>query len=63
MARVINAEDATFIGTSKQIAEFLGLLRGNGAAVVNLDRSNFVLLGKPLSKDSVRAAIEATPKK
>ncbi|HOA75205.1 MAG TPA: hypothetical protein PL151_09485 [Phycisphaerae bacterium] len=63
MARVINADGATIVGTLEQIARLLELLRGKGAGVVNLDRANFVILDKPLTHTSVKSAIEATPRK
>lgn len=63
MARVVNADGATVVGTLEQIARLLDLLRGQGAGVVNLDRANFVILDKPLTQRSVKAAIEATPRK
>ncbi len=62
-ARVINAEHATFIGTVQQIAELLGLLRGDGAAIVNVDCANFVVVAKPLAADCLKTAIATTPKR
>lgn len=63
MARVINADGATIVGTLEQIARLLELLRGKSSGVVNLDRANFVILDRPLTQRSVKAAIEATPRK
>jgi len=63
MARVINADGATIVGTLEQIARLLELLRGQGPGVVNMDRAKFIILGKPLTHTSVKQAIEATPKR
>jgi len=63
MARVINADGTTIVGTLEQIARLLELLHGREAGVVNLDRANFVILDKPLTQRNVKAAIEATPKR
>ncbi len=63
MARVINADGATVVGTIEQIARLLDLLRGQGAGVVNLDRANFIIVDKPLTERNLKSAIEATPRK
>lgn len=61
MAAILNAEGWTIIGTARQIAALLGLLRG--AAVVNLDRANLVILDKPIDQSGLARAIEALPRK
>ena len=61
MARVIDAKHSTVIGTAKQLRDFLRLLTGGRAAVVDLKGSNFVVLDKPLDERRLRAALETTP--
>ena len=63
MARVINANYSTIVGTPEQIKKLLGLLRGDAASVVNLDYSNFVVLDKPVTAAQIAHAIETTPRK
>lgn len=61
MARVINAERSTIVGTAAQIQQLLARLAGRGAAVVNLDGSNFVVLDKPISDQRLAEALRITP--
>ncbi len=63
MATVINANYSTIVGTPEQIKKLLGLLRGDRASIVNLDYSNFVVLGKPVTAKQIAHAIDTTPKK
>lgn len=63
MARVINASYSTIVGTPEQIKKLLGLLRGDGANIVNLDYSNFVVLNKPVTSAQLAHAIETTPQR
>lgn len=58
MARVINADRSLFIGTPQQITELLGLLRGDGAAIVNVDHAQFITLAEPLPKEQLSALME-----
>jgi len=63
MARVINAQHATLIGTPERLRELLTLLRGRtGAAVVDLRFSNIVVLDRPLDGEQFRDAIATTPR-
>lgn len=43
-ARVIDITTATIRGTVAQIREFLAMLAGDGAAVVNLDNVRFEII-------------------
>jgi len=61
MARVVNAERSTIVGTAEQIQHLLARLAGRGAAVVNLDGSNFVVLDKPISDKRLADALAITP--
>jgi hypothetical protein len=63
MARVVDAQHSTLIGTPEQLRNLLALLAGKGAAVVNLKFSNFVVLDKPLSQKQLEAALRITPKR
>ena len=63
MARIVNAPYSTLIGTPQQIAHLLGVLKGAGAAVVDLSYSNFVVLDKPLDRARIEAALRTTPAK
>jgi hypothetical protein len=61
MARVVNAQRSTLIGTPKQIDVLFRLLCGKGAAVVDLSDSNMVVLDKPLTQQQIEAALRIVP--
>lgn len=62
MARVINAQRSTFIGTPSDIERGLRSLFGRGAAAVDLRYSNFVFLSKAPTERQIKQALETTPK-
>ncbi len=62
MARVIDAKYCTLIGTARQLRDLLGLLRAEGATVIDLKFSNLVVLDKPIDRAKLREALESTPR-
>jgi hypothetical protein len=62
MARVIDAKNSTFVGLPMQIRQTLDLMAGDGAAIVDVRGSNFIILDKPLNERQIRAALELTPR-
>lgn len=61
MARIINAQYSTLIGTPQELRQFVELMSGERAAVVDLRFSNFVVLGKPITRDQIQQALATTP--
>ncbi len=66
MAANVSIQDATVIGTREQLAGWLRDLLGlagteAGPTNIELVRPNFVLVGKPLGPDQVKAAIATAP--
>jgi len=58
---IMNLDGATLVGTLEQIRALLEQIAKSG--VMNMDRPTFVILGEPLTKETVRDAIEATPRR
>ena len=63
MAAVIDAKYATLIGTPGQLQKLFGLLRRQGASVVDLKFCNLVVLDKPLDNTAIGRALESTPRR
>ena len=60
MARIVNAQHATLIGTPQQLRTLLGLL-ARGAQVVDLRFANVVVLDSAPSLEHFKAALATTP--
>lgn len=58
-AKVVNAQYATIIGTPEAVMKFLGL--AGGAAIVNLDYANIVVVDEQRAADMIATAIRTTP--
>lgn len=62
MARVLDIKHSTFIGTPKQLLGLFGMLRAQGASVVDAKFCNVVILDKPIGRAELREALESTPR-
>lgn len=61
MAAVIDAKYSTFIGSPEQIRKMLGLMGDDGATIVDVKFSNFVVTEHPVDMDVIRAALATVP--
>lgn len=63
MARALQLERCTFVGTPEQIRATLEAILGMRSAAVRIMESNFVVCEKPLTQQQIERALEVTPRK